>query len=64
MKTKNLQNYGKSPFKVMEVVLYNCIKEHRRKGRKVSEYFICIHTRKIIKDVILEKADTFKASKG
>ena len=64
MKTKTCKNHGKSPFKAMEAVLHNRIKDHRKKGRKVSEYFTRINARKIMKDVMPGNADTFKASKG
>ena len=64
MKIKNSKKYGKSPFEAIEAVLHDHIKDHRKKGRKVSEHFMRAHARKITKDALPEKADAFKAIKG
>ena len=64
MKTKISQKFGRSPFKALKIVLYDRVKDHRRKGRKVSEYFARMNANKIMKEVMLEKAEHLKASKG
>lgn len=64
MKTMNIKNFGKIPFKPMESVLHDKIKEHRSKGRKVSEHFMQITAIKIMKEVMPQKAHQFRASKG
>ena len=64
MKTKTSQKFGRSPFKAMEIVSHDRVKEHRRKGRKVSEHFTRMNVKKIMKEVMPEKAENFKANKG
>ena len=64
MKTKNSKNFGQSPFKAIEVISYDKIKDHRSEGRKASEHFIRITARSIMKDIMPEKADMFIGSKG
>ena len=64
MKIAFYRNHGKNPFKAIEAVLYDRIKDHRQKGCKVSEYFMRINARKIMKDIMPGKTDTFKVSKG
>ena len=54
--------YGKSPYQAIEHSLYTSIAEHRKKGRKVSRYFITITAKNLIKEIIPEKAESFKAS--
>ena len=54
--------YSKSPFNVMEVELYKCVKEHRSKSRKVSKSFIKIKAKILLKELQPKKAATFCAS--
>ena len=52
IKTRNSGNFYQSLFEAIEVILYDKIKEHRYKGRKVSEYFMHITAKKIMTKVM------------
>ena len=64
MKTKISQNFGRSQFKAMEIFSCDRIKEHRRKEREVSEHSMRANVKKIMKEVMPEKAENFKVSEG
>ena len=58
------KSFRKSPYQPMENDLHKLIIAHRAKGRKVSQNFIRISAKKLMKTVQPELADTFKASDG
>ena len=59
---------SKSPVAQMELILMSKIKEHRKRGRKVSRRWICINSKKIQCDLDVkdgtELSTWFKASAG
>ena len=56
--------FRKSPYQPMENDLHKTIITHRAKGSKVSQNFMQISAKQLIKTAQLELADTFKASDG
>ena len=64
---RNLVSPGKinkSPYAPIEHELVKIMREHRSKGRKVSKHFIRIKAKKLMKDMMPDKADTFTGSNG
>ena len=58
----NGPKHRKSPFQIMEVELHDCVKEHRRKSRKVSKSFIKTQVKKLLKEFQPDKDKIFCAS--
>ena len=56
------KSFRKSPCQPMENDLCKMIIEHRAQGRKVSQNFMQISAKKLIKTAQPELADAFKAS--
>ena len=64
LKSKKSSKHTKSPHANVESILHDKIKQHRAKGRKVSENYIRITAKSIIKESFPEMEEQFKGSKG
>ena len=58
------EKINKSPHALIEHKLVKITHEHRLKGHKVSKHFVYVKAKELIKEMMLNEADSFTGSNG